>query len=145
MKKLFPVFMVLVTALVLSAGTAAQGGKAFGRDDRDDDDDRSRRFEIVEATIPQLHEALEDHVVTSRQLVQIYLKRIKAYERTLNAFIALNPHAEDDARRLDHERARGRVRGPLHGIPIVLKDNILTPRHPNHGRRARVQGIRPAV
>jgi hypothetical protein len=106
MKRFFRVFMVPLTALVLAAGMTAQGGARFNADDRDDDG-----FEIVEATIPQLQEALEDHEVTSRQLVRMYLARIEAFEGTLNAFIRLNPHAEDDARRLDRERARGRVRG----------------------------------
>jgi amidase len=108
-----------------------------------DDDHRSRVFEVVEATIPQLQKALEDRVITSRRLVQIYLERIKAYEGTLNAFIALNPHASDDARRLDLERARGHVRGPLHGIPIVLKDNILTPDIPTTGGALAFKGFVP--
>jgi len=131
MKRFFSVFMVPLTALAISAGMTTQGGAQFNADDRDDDE--ARRFEIVEATIPQLQEALEEHVVTSRQLVRMYLARIEAFEGTLNAFIRLNPHAEDDARRLDRERARGHVRGPLHGIPIVLKDNILTTDIPTTG------------
>jgi amidase len=140
MKNLFPVFMVSLAALVLSAGMAAQG--QLGRDDRDDDD-QSRSFEVVEATIPQLQEALEDHVVTSRRLVQIYLERIAAYEGTLNAFIRLNPRAQEEARRLDRERARGHIRGPLHGIPIVLKDNILTPDIPTTGGALAFRGFVP--
>jgi len=131
MKRFFPVFMVPLTALILAAGMTAQGGAQFNADDRDDDEDRG--FEIVEATIPQLQDALEDHEVTSRKLVRLYLARIAAFEGTLNAFIRLNPRAEDEARRLDRERARGHVRGPLHGIPIVLKDNILTPDIPTTG------------
>src|SRR5690242_18830441 len=99
MKRFFSVFMVPLTALAISAGMTTQGGAQFNADDRDDDE--ARRFEIVEATIPQLQEALEEHVVTSRQLVRMYLARIEAFEGTLNAFIRLNPHAEDDARRLD--------------------------------------------
>jgi amidase len=65
--------------------------------------------------------------LTSEALVQADLARIAAMDRTgprLNAVIALNPHALADARRLDAERRAGHVRGPLHGIPVLLKDNI---------------------
>jgi len=72
MKRFFPVFMVPLTALVLSAGMTAQGGAPFNADDRDENESRS--FEVVEATIPQLQEALEDHEVTSKTLVRIYLR-----------------------------------------------------------------------
>jgi amidase len=65
--------------------------------------------------------------VTSEQLVQGYLARIAAMDAKgpkLNSIIALNPHALADARKLDAERRAGHVRGPLHGIPVLLKDNI---------------------
>ncbi|MBS0333637.1 MAG: amidase [Proteobacteria bacterium] len=64
---------------------------------------------------------------TSESLVQAYLDRIAAMDRKgpkLNAVIALNPHALADARKSDAERKAGRARGPLHGIPVILKDNI---------------------
>jgi amidase len=64
---------------------------------------------------------------TSEALVKLYLKRIATLNRKgihLNAIIALNPHAAGDARALDAERRAGHVRGPLHGVPILLKDNI---------------------
>jgi amidase len=141
MRRFFPAYIVALAALVLSAGVAAKHGDQTGREDRNDDE--SRGFEVVEATIPQLQKALEDHVVTSRKLVQIYLDRIRAYESTLNAFITLNPHAADDARRRDRERARGHVRGPLHGIPIVLKDNILTRDIPTTGGALAFTGFVP--
>lgn len=71
--------------------------------------------------------AMQAGTLTSEALVQSYLSRIAALDRAgpkLNAIIALNPHALADARRLDAERKAGRVRGPLHGIPVLLKDNI---------------------
>jgi amidase len=71
--------------------------------------------------------ALTDGRVTSEQLVRAYLERIERIDRSgpkLNAVLALNPHALADARRLDAERKAGRVRGPLHGVPVLLKDNI---------------------
>ena len=71
--------------------------------------------------------AMSAGTLTSEQLVKDDLARIAARDRTgprLNAVIALNPHALADARKLDAERKAGRVRGPLHGIPVLLKDNI---------------------
>jgi amidase len=65
--------------------------------------------------------------LTSAQLVELYLSRIHDLDQngpTLRSVLSINPRAVGDARRLDEERARGRVRGPLHGIPILLKDNI---------------------
>ena len=79
---------------------------------------------LLDASVVDLQAALTDKRVTSRQLVDQYLARIERYDPGLNAIIALNPHARDDADRLDRERAHGNVRGPLHGIPIILKDNI---------------------
>jgi len=73
--------------------------------------------------------ALTDRKVTSEQLVRAYLERIQRIDRAgpkLNAVLTLNPHAVDDARALDAERRAGKVRGPLHGVPILLKDNIET-------------------
>jgi amidase len=71
--------------------------------------------------------AMTDGKVTSEQLVAAYLQRIERIDRAgpkLNAVIALNRHALADARKLDAERRAGNVRGPLHGVPILLKDNI---------------------
>src|SRR5436190_11508520 len=71
--------------------------------------------------------AMSDGRVTSEQLVQAYLDRIAQIDRAgpkLNAVLALNPHALADARNLDRERKAGHVRGPLHGVPVLLKDNI---------------------
>ena len=88
--------------------------------------DTPRSFELVEATIPELTAALESRQINSKQLVKLYLDRIAAYEGTLNAMITVNPQAIAVAHERDVERARGEVRGPLHGIPIVLKDNVHT-------------------
>jgi amidase len=97
-----------------------------GADDSRERDRGRRAFHLVEATIPDIQQALKDHRITSRQLVSMYIKRIDAYEGTLNAYIRLNPHAREEAALRDLERRLGFVRGPLHGIPIVLKDNIHT-------------------
>jgi amidase len=77
--------------------------------------------------IASLGKALADGRVTSAGLVDAYLARISALDQTgsaLRAMIALHPGARDEAARLDEERGRGAVRGPLHGIPMVVKDNI---------------------
>lgn len=83
-------------------------------------------FDVVEATIPEMRAALESGRLTSRQLTALYLERIAKYEDRLNAIITVNPRALEDAEAMDRERATGKVRGPLHGIPIALKDNIHT-------------------
>jgi amidase len=63
---------------------------------------------------------------SARQLTEAYLARIASFDKTVNSIIELNPDALAIADRLDRERAAGRTRGPLHGIPIVIKDNIDT-------------------
>jgi amidase len=93
----------------------------------------SGTFDIVEATIPQMRAAMEQHRLTARDLVTRYLVRLATYEHRVHAAIAVNPHALDEADRLDRERAQGKLRGPLHGIPVALKDNIHTTDMPTTG------------
>ena len=82
------------------------------------------RFSVVEATIPEMQAALKTKRTTSRELVTQYLNRIATYDRALHTLVTVNPKALDEADERDRERAAGKVRGPLHGIPIALKDNI---------------------
>jgi len=85
-----------------------------------------QKFDVVEAGIVDMRTALEQGRVTSRELVVAYLVRIGMYEDKLHCIITVNPNVLAEADERDRERAQGRVRGPLHGIPIALKDNILT-------------------
>ena len=86
-------------------------------------------FELVEATIPQLQAALVAGTITSQALVTAYLARIEAYDQrgpALNAISVLNGKALDEAAARDAERQAGAMRGLLHGIPIIVKDNYET-------------------
>jgi amidase len=102
------------------------------------------RFDVVERTIFDLTNEMDAGRVTSHQLVEQYLARITAYDRDgprINAFITLNPHALDAAAALDAERRAGHVRGPLHGIPIVVKDNYATADMPTTGGSLALEGF----
>ncbi|WP_051361878.1 amidase family protein [Solimonas soli] len=86
-------------------------------------------IDLHTATIADVNAAFADGSLTSEQLLRAYLARIDAYDKKgpmINAVITLNAHALDEARQRDAERRAGRIRGPLHGIPIVLKDNFDT-------------------
>jgi amidase len=100
-------------------------------------------FRIVEASIPEMRAAMEQRRLTSRELVSLYLIRIAQYEHRLHAAIAINPNALEEADALDRERTQGRVRGPLHGIPIALKDNIHTTNLPTTGGALAFAGYTP--
>ena len=84
---------------------------------------------VVEADAATLQAAMQSGKTTSAALVRAYLARIRAIDKSgprINAVIELNPDAIRIARELDRERMAGRVRGPLHGIPVLIKDNIAT-------------------
>src|SRR5512132_1657257 len=100
-------------------------------------------FSVVEATIPEMQAAMRSGRVTSRELVQQYLTRIATYEDRINAIIYLNPRALQEADALDRERRAGKLRGPLHGIPIAVKDNIHTTDLPTTGGALAFSGLLP--
>src|SRR5262245_62329283 len=100
-------------------------------------------FTVVEATIPELRAALEQGRATSREIVRQYLTRIALYEDKLHAAITVNPRALDEADARDRDRAAGKIIGPLHGIPIALKDNIHTTDMPTTGGALAFEGFVP--
>ena len=103
----------------------------------------SASFRVVEATIPEMRMAMEQKRLTSRELVSQYLIRLATYEDVLHAALAVNPRALEEADELDRERAQGRIRGPLHGIPVALKDNIHTTNMPTTGGALAFAGYIP--
>ncbi len=105
--------------------------------------DRTSRYDVVETSIPEMQQALQEGRVTSRELVEAYLTRIATYEEDFNATIAVNHRALQIADSLDRERAEGHVRGPLHGIPVALKDNIHTTDMPTTGGALAFEGFTP--
>jgi Asp-tRNA(Asn)/Glu-tRNA(Gln) amidotransferase A subunit family amidase len=89
-----------------------------------------KKFEFMEATVADIHAAMLAKEITCRDLVEFYLKRIDAYDKkgpSLNSVILINPKAMEEADKLDAEfKKTGKISGPLHGIPILLKDNFDT-------------------
>ncbi len=116
MKRFVTVAAVAVAAATLITTLTAQTRKAAA----------AKPFTVVEATIPEMQAALKSGRTTSREIVRQYLQRIGIYEDILHAAITVNPKALEIAAERDRERAAGKIRGPLHGIPIALKDNVHT-------------------
>ncbi|WP_202324221.1 MULTISPECIES: amidase family protein [unclassified Mesorhizobium] len=91
--------------------------------------DAKMPFEVREATVLDMQAAMASGQISSAELVTAHMARIEAFDQKgpcLNAMICLNPNAGEDAVTRDAERQRGHVRGPLHGIPVILKDNYTT-------------------
>jgi amidase len=104
----------------------------------------AERFSVVEATISEMQAAMREHRTTSKEIVLQYLVRIAIYEDRLHAAITVNPKALEEADARDRERARGLIRGPLHGIPIAIKDNIHTTEMPTTGGALVFEGLVPS-
>ncbi len=103
-------------------------------------------FDVVEQSIEDLQQALQAGRITSRQLVDLYLARIDAYDEqgpALNAIAAVNPRAREAAAALDAERASRGPRGPLHGIPVLVKDNYETVEMPTTAGSIALIGFQP--
>ncbi|HEY6825419.1 MAG TPA: amidase family protein [Gemmatimonadaceae bacterium] len=109
--------LVIAAALIVAPALSAQ----------------TKSFSVVETSISDMRAALEQKRTTSRDIVTQYLNRIAMYEDKLHAVITVNPRALAIADSLDRLRAQGRILGPLHGIPVALKDNVLTTDMPTTG------------
>ena len=88
---------------------------------------QTKAFRLTEATVQDVHDAYKSHRLTAHQLVQLYLNRIKAYDKNgpgLNTIITINPRALQEADELDAAFKTSGLTGPLHGIPVIIKDQI---------------------
>jgi len=105
-----PLLCLLSTAILLPAQQAAP-------------------FDVVEATIAEVHDAMKAGRLTCRQLVDAYLKRIEAYDKNgpaINSIVVVNPEAGKQAAELDRRFAESGLTGPLHCVPVIVKDNFET-------------------
>ena len=100
-------------------------------------------FDVVESNIVQMQTAMQRGQVTSKELVLQSFARIAFYKDLLNPVIALNRDAIAEAEQRDIERTRGVYRGPLHGIPIAIKDNTNTTFMPTSGGAMALKGYVP--
>lgn len=103
-------------------------------------------FTLEEASISDVHQAMKAGKVTARQILEHHLRRIEAYDKTgpaINAIIQINPKARDDADRLDALFRKSGMTGPLHGIPIFIKDAIATNDLPTTGGSLSLKGFIP--
>ena len=106
----------------------------------------AKTIELDAATIADINAAFDAGTLTAEKLVQLCLARIEAYDRqgpALHAVITLNPKALETARALDAERKAKGPRSPLHGIPVVLKDNYDTSDLPTTGGSVLLEGSIP--
>ena len=105
-----------------------------------------KTLDLDVATIADLNAALSKGTLTSERLVQMFLARIEAYDRrgpSLHAVIAVNPKALELGRAMDAERKSKGARSPVHGIPVIIKDNIDTADMPTTGGSVMLEGSIP--
>lgn len=81
-------------------------------------------IDITKETVASLSKSLDEEIITSEELINIYLERIKKYNDQYNALITINESAINEAKELDKERQNGNIKSSIHGIPIIVKDNI---------------------
>ncbi len=140
--------MAILSALVVLAEVTAGAGQTRGRSAPPPPSPASPLFEVFEQSILDLQEAQAAGRVTSKGLVDSYLARIAAYDQAgpqLNSIVVLNSRAREDAEALDRERAEKGSRGPLHGIPVLVKDNYDTADMPTTGGTLGLATFRPTA
>src|SRR5688572_8876535 len=130
---------VVLAGMTIAGGTTVTAAAVPARECRPS----LAGLDLQTVTIPQLQKALASGKTTSRDLVRAYLTRIAAYDETVNSIRALNPGALEIAGKLDAERRAGQARGPLHGIPVLLKDNINTTDMPTTAGSIALKGSVP--
>lgn len=81
-------------------------------------------IDITKETVASLSKSIDEEIITSEELINIYLERIKKYNDQYNALITINESAINEAKELDKERQNGNIKSSIHGIPIIVKDNI---------------------
>ena len=143
--RLPPIVLIVPIASYLSLAPALPVGP--GPSDRQSSPSSIVDFDVMEKSIDDLQRAMQEKQVTSRQLVDLYLARIDAYDKhgpSLNAIMALNPQARDAADALDAERESRGPRGPLHGVPILVKDNYETIEMPTTAGSIALAAFHPA-
>ena len=111
-----PFFLCFSLSLILLTGCGPQKRETAGG------------FSVIEATIEDIHEAYRSGTLTCRELVEVYLERIERYDKStrLNAIVVVNPDALKTAEELDEEFKKTGKLHPLHGIPVIVKDNYET-------------------
>src|SRR5688572_10825223 len=89
-------------------------------------DTTNRAQNMEEKTISELQDAMKSGQISAKELAQVYITRIKDLDGKLNSVVEINPDALQIAENLDKERKNGKIRSMMHGIPVLLKDNIDT-------------------
>jgi len=116
---------VAITSFAVACNTTATSKNA----EKENASASPDNFKLNEITIDELQQKMKSGEYTSRSITEMYLKRINDIDKNgpaINAVIELNPDALSIADNMDNERKSGKVRGPLHGIPVLIKDNINT-------------------
>ena len=119
-------FLQYGVAATLAGGHRPSAISLRPADGRQPTADKRAEFELEEITVAQLQDSMRTGARTSRSICAAYLARIAELDPKLHAVLETNPDALTAADRLDAERKAGHVRGPLHGIPVLVKDNIAT-------------------
>jgi len=137
MKNALTMIFIFVLAILFGGSSFSLGlAEAAGK---------NGNFPVVEATIAEIHKAIQEGRLTCAELVAVYLRRIEAYDQAtgLNAIVAVNPRALETAEKLDREfQKTGKLR-PLHGVPVIVKDNYDTKDLPTTAGSLALKGSTP--